>query len=119
MPWRKRIWPLWARTVGGMIGRGAAVRAHCRQCENFFDVDLVAIRRARGEHHSLIDGSTDCRLTRCRGRMYFVAAASMTDRFLLLVNATMVQREPLEALRPIDIEPQDGPPPSESAAAAA
>jgi hypothetical protein len=104
-----------------MIRRGAAVRAHCRQCEEFFDVDLVAVRGARGSAHSLIDGSTDCRISRCRGRAYFLAAPSMEATFLLLVNADMVQRARLESLRPIDVEPptSDEPPPAHSAAAAA
>jgi hypothetical protein len=104
-----------------MIARGAVVRVHCRQCLNFFDVDLIAIRRARGEQHSLIDGSTACRITSCRGRGYFLAAASMAEEFLLLVNADMVSRERIEKLRPIDIEPpsSDEPPPSEAASVAA
>src|SRR3954466_3017849 len=121
MPWRRRIWPHWARSVGGMIRRGAAVRVHCRRCEEFFDVDLVAAFRARGPDHSLIDASTDCGISRCRGRAYFLAAPSMDGTFLLLVNAHMIQRDRLEALRPIDIEPptSDEPPPTESAAAAA
>src|ERR1043165_3131574 len=103
MPWGKRIWPVWARTVGGMIARGAAVRVHCRQCGTFFDVDLVAIRKARGDAHSLINASTGCRITSCRGRAYFLAAASMTERFLLLVTSDMVQRSRLGHLPPIAI----------------
>jgi hypothetical protein len=106
-----------------MIKRGAAVRVHCRQCEEFFDVDLVAVRRARGPDHSLIDASTDCRISRCRGRAYFLAAPSMEETFLLLVNADMVQRGRLESLRPLDVEPptsdEPPPPPAQSAAVAA
>lgn len=114
MLWKRRIWPVWARTVGGMIRQGAVVRVHCRQCATFFDVDLAGISRARGDDHSVVDGSTSCRITSCRGRGYFLAAASMEETFLLLVNANMVQREALEQLRPVDIEPptSGAPPPA-------
>lgn len=117
MPWKKRIWPIWARTVGAMIRQGAIVRVHCRQCRNFFDVDLVAVQRARGKDHCLIDGSTNCRISSCRGRGYFLAARDMAATFLLLIRADMVQREELEQIRPLDIEPPSpGPLPPEAAA---
>lgn len=99
-----------------MIRQGAVVRVHCRQCQNFFDVDLDGVRRTRGADHSLIDGSTSCRLTSCRGRGYFLAAPSMGSTFLFLVSADMVQRHRLEQLRPIDLEPPDSGPPAPPAA---
>jgi hypothetical protein len=113
----RRIWPRWARTVGEMIRHSAIVRVHCLGCDTFFDVDLPAIARTRGANHSLVDATTGCKITRCRGRGYFVAAPVMDGRFLLLVNPSMdALRARLEALRPIDIEPPDG---SGSAPAAA
>jgi hypothetical protein len=93
-----------------MIRASAAVRVHCSKCKNFFDVDLVAVRNLRGETHSLIDAWTTCRLSSCRGRGYFVGAASLTSTFILLVRADLARRAELEQLRPIDVEGPDGPP---------
>ena len=120
MPWRKRIWPHWARTVGGMIRQGAVVRVGCVKCRTFFDVDLVAVARARGDDYSLIDRTSQCKITRCRGTAYFIGAESMRDPIMTLVNASM---NPLclEGVRPIDLEPSapEEPPPNEPARAAA
>lgn len=120
MPWQKRIWPHWARTVGGMIRQGAIVRVGCVKCRTFFDVDLMAIGRNRGEEYSLIDQTTQCKISKCRGTGYFIAARSMLDPIMTLVRASM---NPLclNGVRPIDLEPKspEEPPPKEPARVAA
>ncbi len=103
-----------------MIAAGAVVRVGCAKCRNFFDVDLVAIRKNRGDAYSLIDQTSQCKVTSCRGRCYFFAARSMTDPIMMLTKAGM---NPflVEGMRPVDLEPPapDEPPPTESAAATA
>jgi hypothetical protein len=91
-----------------MIEKGVVVRVGCARCRTFFDVDLIGIARARGPDYCLIDRTTQCKVTRCRGRGYFIAASSMVEPIITLTNASM---DPfgLNGLRPIDLEPSDPP----------
>lgn len=94
-----------------MIDAGVIVRVGCASCSTFFDVDLRAIEQRRGRAFSLIDGETSCKVTRCRGRNFFVAATSMNAVLVTLVNSAS---DPLQinGRRAIDLEPPDDPPPS-------
>lgn len=114
---RKRIWPVFYRTVGAMLDQGVIVRAGCARCDSIFDVDLRAIVARRGRDYSLIDREITCKLSKCRGQGFFLAAARMDTQLLTLLNADV---DPLlierKGLRPIDLEPPD--PPYRGAAAA-
>jgi len=120
MPWRKRIWPHWARTVEKMIAQSAVVRAGCVKCRTFFDVDLPATARVRGGDFSLIDRTSQCKISKCRGTAYFVAARSMCDPIMTLVNCSMNPLQ-IEGVTPLDLEPSadDDPPPTEPSRIAA
>jgi hypothetical protein len=107
---RKRIWPHFFRTVGAMLDHGAVVRAGCARCGTIFDVDLHAIVARRGRDYSLIDKELTCKVTRCRGTSFFLAAARMESALITLLN---VKVDPLQVegrgLRPIDLEPPEPP----------
>lgn len=125
MPNTVRIWPVWARTVGAMIRAGTVVRFGCVKCRNIFDVDLVAIAAKSGDGASLINASTICRLTSCRGRGYFVAAKSLEAPLLTLVTVSMLDPLGVDGRPAIELEPPNPPAPpppidrDEKAAAAA
>ena len=111
------LWPSWCRTVDGAIQTGAVVRACCRDCGTIFDVDLRAILNKRGPRFSLINQHTQCRISRCRGRAYFIAVAGMDQPYQLLMAAGDPDNT-VVGQRPIDLEP-DWDPPGGAAARAA
>lgn len=102
------------------MAQSAVVRAGCVKCGTFFDVDLLATARVRGNDYSLIDRVSQCKITRCRGTVYFIAARSMRDPLMTLVNASMNPLR-LEGVVPADLEPSadDDPPPEAPARIAA
>jgi hypothetical protein len=112
------IWPVWCRTVGGAINQGAVVRAVCSSCGTMFDVDLVALRDRRGGSFSLIDQHTQCRISLCRGRAFFIAAGGMYYPFQILTSSADASTS-AEGKRPIDLEAPPDPPPGAAAAARA
>ncbi|HEX8444117.1 MAG TPA: hypothetical protein VF631_10780 [Allosphingosinicella sp.] len=85
-PTMPRIWPHWARSIGGMLAGGAAVRFACGGCRRLFDVDLTALAVLRGAEWSLIDRRARCKASKCRARGLFVAAAGRHEPFLLLAT---------------------------------
>jgi hypothetical protein len=99
-----------------MIQTGAVVRAGCAKCRTIFDVDLRAIEAVRGADFRLIDQTAACRITRCRGRCYFLAARSMDSEVMTLANASLLDPIGVAGLRAADLEPPDSPPPVASAA---
>jgi hypothetical protein len=105
----RRIWPAAFRTIDGMIRGGTVVRVGCADCGQFFDVDLKALERRRGPGFSLVDQQCTCRLTCCRGRAYFVAAATMNAMLVTLVDAD-VDPLRLNGIRALDLEPPEPPP---------
>lgn len=114
---RRRIWPFFFKTVGAMFDHGVIVRVGCVRCGTIFDVDLRAIALRRGRDYCLIDREVTCKVTKCRGTGFFLAACSMTTPLLTLLNAHV---DPLSiernGLRPIDIEPPEPPDRERSAA---
>ena len=108
----RKIWPFWVRSVGAMVENGIVARVGCVKCGTFFDVDLAAVRAARGKDYSLIDRTMQCKITRCRGRAYFIAARSMFEPLMTLTNASMDPFK-LNGRLPIDLEPPDTDPPTE------
>ena len=109
----QRIWPVWARTVGGMIEAEAAVRFACPACRRVYDVDLEAIALRKGREWSLIGRSARCKASKCRTRGLFVAASGRDTPFLCLGGEEMPPW--LVGARPSDHEPPpegpDGVPP--------
>lgn len=106
----RRIWPHWLRSVGDMIDNCVIVRLGCPDCRTFFDVDLRALERARGRGVSLIDARPSCKVTRCRGSGFFVAARRMQDPLTLLLSGAALGGT-IAGLRAADLEPpQDDPP---------
>jgi hypothetical protein len=110
------LWPHWCRTIEGAIRHGAVLRAVCGQCGTIFDLDLHAIERRRGPQFSLIDEHTQCRISKCRGRAYFLAASGMFQPYVLLMTAGDPADLPV-GMRPIDLEPLPDPPPAAAKAA--
>jgi hypothetical protein len=106
----KRIWPAFYRTVGAMLDHGTIVRAGCARCDTVFDVDLRAIIARRGRDYSLIDKEITCKVSKCRGTGFFLAAARMDTALITLLNAhvdpLLIERK---GLRPIDFEPPEPP----------
>ena len=104
-----RIWPFWVKTVGACIDYGAVVRAGCGKCKTIFDVDLHAIAVQRGYNFVLVDQQLRCRVSSCRGKAHFLAAASLADPFMTLINS---DEDPVGVAgkRPIDLEPPEDPP---------
>ena len=112
------IWPYWARSVAGAIRHGAIVRAACSKCGNLFDVDLRAVEQRRGPSFSLIDANTQCRISTCRGRAFFLGASCMNSPFQVLMSSHETSHT-LAGKKPIDLEPDPDPPPARAARAAA
>ncbi len=106
----QRIWPVWAREIGGMIEAGAVVRFACPECRRLYDVDLESLSMLRGRAWSLIDRKARCKASRCRASGRFVAAAGADHPFLWLAGG---ERMPdwLVGARPSDHEPPPPPPP--------
>lgn len=104
------FWPRWVETVGDMIEAKTIVRAACVKCRNFFDVDLAAILAIRGARYSLIDKRPRCKISTCRGKCFFLAAASSTSPLRPLVtDATRLLA--MFGMRSIeDVEPPPDPP---------
>lgn len=72
MDCRRSQRPDYTKTVGALIAEGAAVRANCKTCGQFRDIDLQAIADRRGLDFDLWDKYTPCRLTPgCPGRNHF------------------------------------------------
>ena len=105
-----RIWPVAFRTVEGMIQNSIVVRVGCSACRDFFDVDLVGIRKVRGGDYSLLDQHCTCRRTLCRGRAYFIAAPNLSAELLTMVSRI---EDPLDlnGLTAADLEPPTSPGP--------
>ncbi|WP_129792545.1 hypothetical protein [Sphingosinicella sp. CPCC 101087] len=93
-----------------MLERGVIVRVGCARCDTFFDVDLAAIAAKRGPNFNLVDQEIKCKVSRCRGPSYFVAAESRDARLITLIDADV---DPLSVnkrgLRPLDLEPPEPP----------
>lgn len=96
-----------------MIRNSIIVRVGCSACRDYFDVDLIGIRTARGGEYSLLDRHCTCRRTLCRGRAYFIAAPAMSAQLITLVSSI---DDPLDlnGLTAADLEP---PPPGPGAGA--
>jgi hypothetical protein len=99
----QRIWPVWARTVGGMIEAEAIVRFACPACRRVYDVDLAAIATMRGRAWSLIGRGARCKASKCRARGLFVGSIGRDTPFLCLGGDDMPAW--LIGARPSDHEP--------------
>ena len=93
-----------------MIQNSIVVRVGCSACRDFFDVDLIGIRKARGGDYSLLDQHCTCRRTLCRGRAYFIAAPNLSAELVTLVSKI---EDPLDLNGPTaaDLEPPPSPGP--------
>ena len=80
----KRIWPIWARSLGAMIEAQVMVRFACDKCRRVYDVDLGSLAVLRGREWSLIGRSARCKASRCRKSGLFVAAINRETPFLCL-----------------------------------
>lgn len=103
----QRIWPVWARALGGMINGRAEVRFACPACRRVYDVDLEALAMLKGRAWSLVDRKARCKASKCRASGCFVAAAGADQPFLWLSGAEAMP-DWLTGSRPRDHEP---PPP--------
>lgn len=105
------IWPEFVTSVRGLIERAVIVRFACMQCREIFDVDLQAVVTVRGPAYSLMDRSSTCRRSRCRGQGFFVMATAIDAPFAMLAYRAMPSW--LRGIRPCDVEPplDDGSPP--------
>ncbi|MGE5563103.1 MAG: hypothetical protein ACM3ZV_07305 [Bacillota bacterium] len=110
------IWPFWCTSIGGAIRQGAVIRAVCSECGTIFDVDLIALRDRRGPGFSLIDQHTQCRISRCRGNAFFIAAGGMYQPYQILTTSADASHS-VAGRRPIDLEPPSDPPRGPAAAA--
>jgi len=97
-----------------MIKAGVVVRVGCVRCATVFDVDLKAIERARGASATLIGVSPICKVTRCRGQSFFLAATSLQAPLVTLIEPD-VNPLGLDGTLPIDLEPPGSPGPDEPA----
>jgi hypothetical protein len=106
----QRIWPVWARTVGGMIEAEAAVRFACPACKRLYDVDLESLATLRGRAWSLIERRARCKASKCRASGRFVAAGEPDDPFIWLAGGEGMP-DWLVGARPRDHEPPPTDPP--------
>ena len=100
----QRIWPVWARTLGGMIEAGTHVRFACPACKLLYDVDLESLATLRGRTWSLIERRARCKASQCRTTGRFVAAAGPNEPFLWLAGGEGTPAW-LVGARPSDHEP--------------
>ncbi len=98
-----------------MLAAGVVVRVGCAKCSTVFDVDLKAVERTRGGHASLINARPACKVTRCRGEAYFLAAFDMDKPLQTLVEPD-TNPLGLDGQLPCDLEPENPPPRPASAA---
>ncbi|MGB7406315.1 MAG: hypothetical protein WA906_11540 [Pacificimonas sp.] len=103
--------PPWARYVGDMLAMAAEVRFACVRCRGVYNVDLRAVVAVKGARFTLIDRQPVCKLSRCGGTGFFVAASDRDGYLWPLLN------EPppglwTPGLRPRDFEPPTDPPPT-------
>ena len=106
----QRIWPIWARTLGGMIEAEAIVRFACDACRKVYDVDLQSLAVLRGREWGLIGRRARCKASKCRKSGAFVAALGRDMPFMCLGGE---MPHWLVGARPQDHEPtgDDRPPP--------
>lgn len=107
----QRIWPVWARTLGGMIEARAEVRFACPACRRVYDVDLEALAMLKGRAWTLIDRKARCKASKCRASGRFVAAAGADQPFLWLSGLEPMP-DWLVGSRPSDHEPPPSPGPA-------
>lgn len=68
-PWR---WQTYLLSIDGMISFEVPVRAGCDVCRQSRDVDLAAVRAAKGGDYCLINRRSTCRFTTgCNGFVKF------------------------------------------------
>lgn len=65
-----------------------------------------------------MDQHTQCRISACRGRAFFIAAGGMYQPFQILTRSADAQHC-VAGKRPIDLEPPDPPPTGHKAVARA
>ena len=102
--------PRWARHVGDMLAMRAEVRFACTRCRGVYNVDMRAIVAVKGQGFSLIECKPTCKLSRCGGAGFFVAAADR-DGFLYPLMHDVPPGLWPPGLRPRDFEPPKDPPP--------
>lgn len=106
----RRRHPTWSHSVGAMIAAKAEARFACTTCRQVFDVELKLIARVKGRGFSLIDSWASCKLSRCGGQGFFIAAATRNCRLFPLVNEDHLHLW-VVGPRPRDFEPPDQPSP--------
>ncbi len=67
--------PAWVKSLDALIAQGVGVRVMCTGCDVYRDLDLDALRLAKGGEYSLFNRRCRCRLTPdCTGwnRFYYL-----------------------------------------------
>ena len=104
----------WTRNIGTMAEIAAEVRYACVRCQGVYNVDLASLLRLKGPKFELIDRQPPCKLSRCGGHGFFVAAVDRNSFFITLLHEPPPGLWP-PGLRPRDFEPPHDPPPRPAA----
>ena len=76
----------WCATIGGMVHKGARVRAQCRKCKVCLEVDTLAILLRLGPKASLLNRHPPCRVVGCDGHVLFIASPAEGTPFMPCVT---------------------------------
>ena len=106
----RRHHPSWTHSIGAMLAKKAEARFACTTCRQVFDVELRVIERMRGRGYSLIDAWANCKLARCGGKGFFLAADNRESRLFPLLNQDQMHLWPMGP-RACDFEPPEQPSP--------
>jgi hypothetical protein len=88
----------------------AEARYACPACGHVFNVDLPALLALKGFKFTLIDRRPTCKISRCGGRGFFLAAADRGSYLVPLLSEVPPGLWRI-GLRPMDFEPPSSPAP--------
>lgn len=107
---RRRL-PAWSHSVAAMRTAKAEVRFAYPTCRQVFDVDLALVERVRGRGFSLVEEWARCKVSRCGGRGFFIAASGRQSPFLPMLGQAW-RHVWTVGPRPCDFEPPELPGPT-------
>ncbi|MBZ6379082.1 MULTISPECIES: hypothetical protein [Pacificimonas] len=101
-----RLLPGWAHYAGTAIDEGGIVLLYCPRCGHIFRVSLELMVHVRGRQFLLLNKRPLCRIAKCGGRGFYVAAPRPENRLVPVLQD--LPDDWIMGPRPLDFEP--GPP---------